>query len=299
MNRLRSDGSVVSGTVHVGGLLSSGNSLVGNTYVYCDGGLEATRSHFTSGDQLSTAGDFRGNTQDGPLNPGFVAGHMTWIPQDWRGLFGGPALTGQGGLAIICRTSLGPSATVFDPAQIANSSSITGTPVVGYTCQNPTLGVWDRPGPADPDGFNMTTSIRGIVFPEKTRSVLFFGRQQLGESCSGYGVTDPALHRTIAADGQMNCYDPIDSSKASHGYPYASWVWAYDALDLLDVKSGLKAMWDVRPYATWQIPLPFDPQVKGGIVGAAYDPATNRIYVTRYCQDPNGGFFCAPVVDVL
>ncbi len=295
-NALGAGGATIGGSAHIGGLLVHGGSLIANSYVYYDGNSDARLSHFVSGLNLSQAGDFRGNYAVGALNPGFVAGHMTEIPQDWRALFGGPALTGQGGLAIICRTSLGPSASVFDPASLGTSNPVPATPVVGYPCDQPTLGTWSGNGTPNPDGYNMNTTIRGIVFPERSRSVLFLGRQQLGVSCYGYGTTDASLAGTKAPDGNDYCYDPVNSSKGGHGYPYASWVWAYDAADLLDVKNGVKAMWEIRPYATWKLDLPFERQGNGGIDGAAYDASTQTLYVTRSCQDPDNGYFCGPVV---
>ena len=96
---------------------------------------------------------------------------------------------------------------------------------------------------SDPSGlFNLATTMAGVVFPEGTRSVLFFGRQGLGKYCYGEA---------------SDCGDPVQTSKGGHAYPYAYYVWAYDALDLAAVKSGQRQPWDVKPYAVWELDFPF------------------------------------------
>jgi hypothetical protein len=55
-------------------------------------------------------------------------------------------------------------------------------------------------------------------------------------------------------------------------------VWAYDANALLAVKQGQKQPWEVKPYATWPLTLPFGSPTIGG---AAYDAITGTIYVSQ------------------
>ena len=122
--------------------------------------------------------------------------------------------------------------------------------------------------------------IRGLVFPSHSRSVLFFGTQGIGGFCYGQGTSDPSLagQPVPGSTGVIYCYDPDDSYKGTHAYPYTAMVWAYDANDLLAVKQGQKQPWEVKPYATWTLPLPF---TSPRIGGAAYDPATGKIYVSQ------------------
>jgi hypothetical protein len=49
---------------------------------------------------------------------------------------------------------------------------------------------------------------------------------------------------------------------------------------LAKVKSGQLRPWAVRPYATWELTLGFEKSVKQ-LNGAAYDPATGRIFVSQ------------------
>jgi hypothetical protein len=123
----------------------------------------------------------------------------------------------------------------------------------------------------------------GAVFPEGTRSILFFGKQGLGEICYGTGTADPSLAGKPVGDGSFYCLDPDIPGKGYHAWRYQSYVWAYDALDLAAVKSGSRQPWDVRPYAVWSFALPFG---TSRILGAAYDAATGRIFLSQeYCDD--------------
>jgi hypothetical protein len=199
---------------------------------------------------------------------------MASIPAEWQSAFAGPALTGNCGLAIASAQSNGPAASVFDPSNIGQGGGIAATPVVGYP-----YGHQLGPGEATTNAyFNLTTKIRGIVFPVGTRSVLFFGRHGVGTYCYGEGST---------------CGDPADSSKGTHAYPYKYQVWAYDVNDLVSVKNGVKQQYQIQPYAVWNFNLPFEST--GGqhlIGGAAYDPRTNLVYLSQQCEDTN----CAPII---
>jgi hypothetical protein len=275
-NSIKSGGAAYPNTVKVGGLFVSGGKLIGSVYAYYDGAVEQDRSHFTSGMDLSVSGDAQGMFKVGTEYPGFVSGYMTAIPQQYQSALGGPALTGNCCLAINGVQSSGPSASVFNPVNFGVQDPVPATMVVGYPHDHATLGSWDNSSAANPV-FNMSTQIKGIVFPEGTRSVLFFGMTGLGKPCYGTG---------------SECNDPDNDSKGTHAYPYSSYVWAYDVSDLISVKNGQKNPWDIKPYATWTLGFP----TSGGksIVGAAYDPATQRIYLAQYCTDAE----CYPVIHV-
>jgi len=73
--------------------------------------------------------------------------------------------------------------------------------------------------------------------------------------------------------------------KGDHAYPYAYYVWAYDAHDLVAVKMGTKQPWDVVPYAVWTLELPYAPGKGHHIGGVAYDPASGRIFVSQQFAD--------------
>jgi hypothetical protein len=116
--------------------------------------------------------------------------------------------------------------------------------------------------------YNLATEIRGLAFVPGTRSVLFIGRHGIGEYCYGTGGVEG------------DCYDPVDSSKGTHAYPYVHQIWAYDANDLLQVKNGERECWDVLPYAIWQLDE-MDSEGGATVRGAAYDPETGRVFITE------------------
>jgi hypothetical protein len=266
--------TVDSGTVKVGGLLVSGGKLYGTAYSYYDADGSQSRSHYRTALSLSQPGDVQGMYQVGTLGAGVVAGYMTTVPPEWQSLLGGPALTGQCCIPIISRSSYGPAAFVFDPNALGAQNPVTVLPLVYYPASHPLSG-WS----ATSSTFNGTTEITGLVFPHGTRSVLFFGRHGTGTFCYGTG---------------QECNDPVESSKGNHAYPYVYQVWAYDAATLLQVKSGQRQPWDVRPYAVWNFTLPF-PEATKHLGGAAYDPQSRRIFLSQRCAESG----CIPVIHVF
>lgn len=271
---------VGGGPVKVGGMLPYQGKLILTAYVYYDGDGTQQLSHFVSGMDLSVLGDVHGPYHVGSGGAGMVAGYFCLIPAEWQERLGGPVLNGQGCIPIISRTSFGPAAFAIDPAQLGKANPLPAQPLVYYPLQHPTLGAWGEAGPM----FNGTTELGGVVFPDGTDSVLFFGRHGVGKFGYGLGTSDPAQDGApVPGSSDLFYYDPSDSSKGPHGYPYKYFVWAYNAHDLAAVKQGKKQPWDVVPYATWTFDLP----TAGGtaILGATRDPATGRIFISQNFAD--------------
>lgn len=283
-------GAVGPSSVKVGGLLPYHGRLYLTAYVYYDAAGDQRLSHFVSGLDLKVQGDARGPFQVGKLRTGFVSGYLGLVPPAWQEALGGPVLNGQCCVNIISRTSYGPAVFTIDPENIGVSNPVPATPLVYYPAAHPLL----EPGSTG-DGwsntsalFNGTSEVRGVVFPQGTRSVLFFGRQGLGALCYGPGTADASRAGTPATDigdtVDRWCYDPADRNKGSHAYPYAYYVWAYDALDLAAVKSGRSEPWAVKPYAVWKLKIPFGNET-AHLNGAAYDPQAGRIFVSTGYSD--------------
>lgn len=263
----------------VGGLLPYRDKLYISAYSYYDGAGTQVLSHFVTGLDLSVSGDVSGPYRVGKLKAGYVSGYMGLVPVAWQTALGGPAFTGQCCIAIVGRTSYGPALFTFDPAEIGVKSPVPATPLVYYPGETP-LGAWDGSNPY----FNGSSEVRGVVMPEGTRSVLFFGRHGVGPFCYGAGTANQSLAGTKMPDGVKYCHDPEDNSKGTHGYPYAYYVWAYDALDLAAAKSGHKRPWQLKPYAVWKLDFPFRAW-STHLNGAAYDAATGRIFVSQGFAD--------------
>lgn len=255
-------GSVGSGTDRVGGTFFYGGRLYFTKYLFYDAAGSQTHSHFSRSATLSSgsgAGPFRA----GSMGAGFYSGYMASIPAAWQSALGGPAITGNCCLSIISRTSYGPAAFSFNPNSLGSA-----IPLVYYDEQHQTLGRYGASG-SNPV-FNGTTRVTGVVFPEGTSSVLFFGVTGVGNYC--YGEANECGG------------DPANGSKGDHAYPYRGYVWAYDAAELAAVRAGSKQPWQVVPYASWELGE-LGNVMSGASGGVAYDPVSKRIYVSERFGD--------------
>jgi hypothetical protein len=276
----------------VGGQLIYQNRLYGSVYIYYDATNSQTRSHWSRTSTSLRSGRARGLFRVGNTGAGFVSGFMALVPPEWQALLGGPALTGNCCIPIISRTSFGPAAFAFDPTRLSLGRAAPDHPLVYYPQQHPTLGPWNATwNPRKRVLFGGGTTIRGVAFPDGTRSVLFFGTQGIGRFCYGEGTADRSLAFKPTPDGTIWCYDPDNSSKGTHAYPYVPEVWAYDAAALAAVRAGHRRPWQVWPYAVWQLSLPFGPPQIGG---AAYDPVHGLIYLSQQYADG-----AAPLIEVF
>ncbi len=279
-----------------GGLLVYGSKLIGTVFAFYDGAHDAVLSHFKSGLNLSTSGDFGGMYQLSSPEAGFVAGYMASVPSEWQASLGGTALTGQCCLPIIGRTSSGPSAFVFNPDDLGVKNPVPSTSLIYYPLGHDNLGTYANSSVANPL-FNKGTDIGGMVFPSGTQSVLYFGRTGLGIPCYGTGDSDISLHLqpVPGQPGNHYCYDQDDHNKGGHAYPYSAYVWAYDVQDLIAVKNGSKNPWDVRPYDSWTFNYPTSAGSNYNL-GVAYDQSSQKIYVVQNHGDPT--VYDPPIVHV-
>ena len=254
----------------IGGNLVFNGNLYTSAFNYYDATGSQTRSHFVRS-STSLSAPAAGPVRVGLMGAGYYSGYMAETPAEWQASLGGPALTGNCCLSIISRTSYGPAVSAFNPEAMG-----TAYPLVYYDQAHQALGLYGASG--SHPLFNGATKIRGLVFPRGTSSVLFIGTTGIGNYCYGEAAA---------------CGDPTNNSKGEHAYPYRGYVWAYDAADLAAVKAGSKQPWAVFPYATWELPnigdVGFDQ-----VGGAAYDPATGRIFISKKNADSD-----KPVIHVF
>jgi hypothetical protein len=235
------------GSKQIGGMHVAGDQLIVSAFVYYDAdpATGATASHFVRSTDLSSA-SVQGPFRVGSLNPAFYAGYFAPVPAAWQSALGGDLLNGQCCLSIISRTSYGPSVSSVRQADLlAARNASPATMLIGYPADR-ALAAWNSTGPL----FNGTTIMRGVLLPDNTATVLFFGRHGMGKFVYAGGTNAP---------------------------PYEPHVWAYNAHDLAAVRRGNKRPWDVRPYATWKLA----DNLGADIGGVALDPATGRIFVTE------------------
>jgi hypothetical protein len=219
-----------------------------------------------------------GLDQVGTLGAGLVAGYMAPIPAEWQAALGAPYLIGQADINIVSRTSSGPAAFGFNPANLGPNVTPT-TPYVYYPANNP-LGPYE--GAADPLQ-NDNSRVNGVVFVPGTSSVLFFG--STGTDYSGYG--EPGTYG-----------DTENTAKGPHSLngQYALQVWAYNANDLVSAAQGKLQPWQVQPYDVWNFTLPVSSIQVGGV---AFDPSTGRIYVSVVDSDNQQPYTNLPLIEVF
>lgn len=261
-------------------MLTDDGHLMGNALVYYDANNSQRVSHFLRPRDLADRGNVSPLASVGPADRcGYVAGYMVSIPPAWRAKLGGSALTGGFGSPIVTRESLGPSVVSFNPAP----GPMSCTPLVYYPSQHATLGGY-AVGPANPV-FNMTAKADGAAIVGDW--LLLFGRSGVGEQLYGAGTGNPALAGTIESGSDRWVFDPADSSKGTHAWPYRYQVWAYRLSDLADVASGAKQPWEVVP-TVWEMVLPTVEPNTTGIGGVAYNSGTRRLFVSQLRADQDG-----------
>jgi hypothetical protein len=271
---------VFDGDVKTDSLMVYSNRLYGTAYIYFDAANVQRVSHYSRSRQLNQP-SFSGWSQVWETGKsGFVAGMMALVPTEWQAKLGGPAITGQCCIPIVSRTSFGPAAFAFDPSQIGQPK-VPATPLLYYGGDHATLGSWSGSNPT----YGSTTEILGLAVIAGTRTALYFGRNGMGPNCYGEGTANKALVGTTSPEGGPYCYDPTNSYKAPHAYPYRYQIWAYDLNDFAAVKAGKKKPWDVVPYGVW--PLTF-PTADTGVVrlgGVGYDAQRQLLYVSQLRGD--------------
>ena len=272
------NGAPYAHTVNHGGLMVYGDRLIGSVYTYYPSATQVL-SHYVSSKNLSEVRDFSGMYKiSTAVDARFLAGYMDTIPPEWQERLGGRAITGIGGLSIISTTSVGPSAFAFDPSDLGVKIPAPTTTLMYYPLSHP-LGAPDSSNSL----FNYNATVRGVVFPEGYDSVLFFGAMGVGDFCYGIGTSDRSLVGQFlpgSTTDKYDCYDPADTGKGSHAYPYMYRVWFYDANDFVRVRNEGLAPWEIRPYRVWNFEMPFNPR-NAVLLGTAYDKANRKLYISQ------------------
>lgn len=131
------------------------------------------------------------------------------------------------------------------------------------------------------------------AIPNGTRSVLVVTTGGNGLYTYGTGSGSVPSNGETSGNGSK-VYDPTSTTRGEHSYPYYGRCMAFDANDLEQVRLGNVLPKNVKPYAVWN----FNPPFKGGQTnrpnGAAYDPATKRLFLS-YSQAMSAG---KPIIHV-
>jgi hypothetical protein len=200
---------------------------------------------------------------------------MVPIPPEWRGLLGGPALTSMYNRSIVSRTSYGFTASVFNPGTVSGTP-IPMTMLVGCPHSVPSCLTYGTPTSNDYNGSELSG---GYFIVPGTRTLVAIEREASGPTCYGYATRDPNLHGLPYLD-QVYCYslsDPLDV-RGPKGYPYRLVAKLYDLNEMVDVKEGRKQPWDVKQYATVDLPGSSPGEF---VTSGAYNPVRGEFYLVR------------------
>lgn len=275
------------------GLLVHDHRLLGTGVIFYDAVNAQALSHFARPLALSEPAVKKMVRVGQSGKTGFVAGYMASVPPEWQSRLGGPAVTGQCCLPIISRTSWGPSAFVFDPAEVSAGRNAPAEPLLYYDSDHPALGPWEGANAT----YGATTEVGGLALIGGTRTALFVGRNGLGTFCYGDGTADQSRHNTRGPGGEHYCFDPATADKGQHAYPYRYQMWAYDLGELAEVRAGRRDPWSVKPYGVWPFELPF-PEPAMHIGGVTYDAARQRLFIVQMQADRDG-YAYRPLIHVF
>ena len=286
----RAPGGNPEGNNRIGGMLyvsgPNGPELLVNAYEYYDAPGDNTRSMLV----IRNANDLAESDVDGYFEvqgrPGHTAGWMSPIPGQWRAVLGGAYLTGNSsGIPIISRTSVGPSAFLFNPLDIVGKKSVS-TPVSTTKLLDFSLAHRLHEDLSNESRKNdlwnhLSRAVYGIIVPG-TRTYATFGKS--GGHASGVG------YKIVQDNGRQS--GGYSSFVAKDNYHY---YWLWDVTDLVRVQAGELNPHDVRPYEYGIFRTPFEgPSHKLG--GGAFDTSTGRIYLTAQAADNKQGTYANPPV---
>lgn len=260
----------------VGQGIVSGSDLYVWAYSYYDG--NGTQSLTTFKMNKSTLGSQTGPFRVSAANPGLTAYYTGSIPPAWRSVLGADSLAGACCLAIIGRSSAGPSVSAFNIADVGVVNPAPATMLVGYPNERPNCGTW---GGTTTQCYGGGDSLAGVVWIPGTSSPFFVGTHGTAPStCYGYGTLNLSLVGTFAPDGTLYCYDS-DGNKGPKSYPYIQQIWRYKASDFLAVKNGTKQPWEILPDLMWNFGTgsPFENRPGLHVRSVVFNPSTNKMYV--------------------
>lgn len=272
----------------IGGLAvinhNGARELVINGYEYYD--ADASVTHTTA--VLPDPDDLAGSVVRGYFSFAGGAGHTSgWlspIPEFWQDALGGTFITGQSsGIPIISRTSVGPSAFAFDPADLINNPAPT-TPV-----QTSKLLDFSLTNPLHTDLSNQ--SLDNDLWTHLSRAVF------------GFIVPGTSTYLTLGYSGGHGsgvCYKCTqNNNNLCGGYcapdadDYSLYYWLWDVNDLAQVRAGELAAHSVRPYDYGEFVAPFATKQLGG---GSFDAASGRVFLTMQRADRDQGTYANPPV---
>lgn len=250
----------------IGGMAYVDGELIVNGYEYYDAPADNTHTTLIMRD----ANNLSGSAVDGYFEldgKAHTSGWISPVPNDWQQVVGGTHISGQCGLAITTRLSVGPPAFSWTPADVPKSQSSGGIPttkLLDFSLANPLNGDLYNESLDNDIWTHLSRAIYGFIVPG-TRTYATFGYSGGHEHGLGY---------KIEQDTGNVCGGPC-SYVAADNYNF---YWLWDMNDLEKVKNGELNSYDVRPYAYGAIDVPFGNSGGNKIGGGTFDPETGTLY---------------------
>jgi hypothetical protein len=259
----------------LGGVLEQNGRMVVTGYISYDANGGTTASHWGGPSLSALSGPYAGT-----VSPGMVKSQMGPVPHEWRPLLGGPALSSAGYTSIISRASYGASVSVFDPADVGAQNPIPMTMLLGCPHSVPSCITYGTP---TSNNYNGSELSGGFFIVPGTRTLAVIEREASGPTCYGYATRNAAEHGLPypSPEGVVWCYslsDPLNQ-KGPKGYPYRLVAKLYDLSELVEVRLGRKRPWDIRQYATVDLP---GSSAGEFVTSGAFNYVRNEYYLLRY-----------------
>ncbi|MCF6348779.1 MAG: T9SS type A sorting domain-containing protein [Flavobacteriaceae bacterium] len=301
----------------VTGIKLFNGKLIVNGLEYYD--APANNTHTTL--VIDNASDIANSTVEGYYElqgAAHIAGWMSPVPTEWKGLLGGNYIAGNSSkLPINGRQSMGPSAFVFDPSILSGSPSgvISTTILLDFDLGNPLYADYSD---YDNAHYNLI-EVNGTTGPGHTfaDADAVVGNNNLWTSSSqasyGFIVPGSRTYMTLGSSGGHASgigYKATQNNGNLCGGPcpydaddYYNYYWLWDVSDLVSVKNGTKQPYEVRPYSYGVFDVPFQTDIYTGgtpehhpIIGGTYDLASGRLYLTVYDAGSTTAYARIPLV---
>jgi hypothetical protein len=267
---------------------SMGPELLVNAYEYYDAPGDNRRTTLVVRDP----GDLAGAEVDGFYaleGAARAAGWMSPVPVEWQAALGGPMIAGaSSGIPIISRTSVGPSAYVFDPGALAAEATsgdrVSAHPLLGYDLGTPLHDDLSNVSGTNDLWTHLSRAVFGFIVPG-SRTYLTLGHS------GGHGPMG-VCYKCVPAGTEAACGGYCSRNPAD----YSLYYWAYDVAEMEAVARGEQVPQALRPYASGPFVAPFATSELGG---GAFDDEAGLLYLTMQRADRAQGTYANPPVVVV
>jgi len=214
---------------------------------------------------------------------GHTNGWISPIPQQWQAALGGKMITGaSSGPPNTSRWSIGPSAFSFDLQDFNGANASTPIPT------NQLLDFSFDNRLAD-DLLN--TSLSNNLWTQESRVTYGF---VVPNTLTYFTIGYSAGHNSgICYKGTPGCADDCPGFCTYEPNDNYCHYWLWDLNDLIGVKNGNLATYDVMPYDYGVFDVPFETETKE-IGGGSYDVNTGQLYLSLQRADTLQGTYRNP-----